>query len=59
MIYKTNGTYYPNGEWQLYKYYTGMTGNRVETSASGDLIFDVFANTSENTVKIIAGTRTV
>lgn len=59
LIYKTNGTYYPNGEWQLYKYYAGMTGNRVETSASTDLLFDVFATTSENTLKIIAGTRTV
>ncbi|RYP73984.1 hypothetical protein DL771_003295 [Monosporascus sp. 5C6A] len=61
LVYKyDNGTYYPNGEWQLYKYYAGMTGTRVGTTASSDLLFDVFATVSgEGHAKIIAGTRTV
>ncbi|KAH6855848.1 glycoside hydrolase superfamily [Chaetomium sp. MPI-CAGE-AT-0009] len=57
LVYRKNGRYYPNGEWQLYKYYAGMTGNRVATTASSDLKFDVFATTSGGKVKIIAGTR--
>jgi hypothetical protein len=61
LVYKSNnGTYYPNGEWQLYKYYAGMTGTRAATTASSDLLFDVFATVSGNCLaKIIAGTRTV
>ncbi|KAH8798622.1 glycoside hydrolase superfamily [Xylogone sp. PMI_703] len=59
LVYSTNGTYYPNGEWQVYKYYAHMTGNRVATTASSDLLFDVFATTSGNIAKVLAGTRTV
>ncbi len=61
LVYRhDNGTYYPNGEWQLYKYYAGMTGMRVATNASSDLLFDVFATVSGNHLaKIIGGTRTV
>ena len=61
LVYKyKNGTYYPNGEWQLYKYYAGMMGTRAATAASSDLLFDVFATVSGNCLaKIIAGTRTV
>lgn len=51
--------YYANGEWQLYKYYADMEGDRLATSASSDRLFDVFATKSGNTVKIIAGTRSV
>ena len=52
-------SYYPNGEWQLYKYYANMVGTRVATTASTDRKFDVFATKSGNSVKIIAGTRSV
>ncbi|KAH9863970.1 hypothetical protein J1614_009903 [Plenodomus biglobosus] len=52
-----DGTYHPNGEWQLYKYYASMEGNRLATTASTDRLFDVFATRSGNGVKIIAGTR--
>ena len=55
----SDGQYYPNGEWQLYKYYHEMKGERVETKASDDLLFDVFATKSKEGVKIMAGTRTV
>lgn len=55
-----DGSYHPNGEWVLYKYYAGMTGQRAATTASDDGSFDVFATTSEDgVVKVLAGTRTV
>jgi hypothetical protein len=59
LVFSVDGTYYPNGEWYLYKYYAEMTGTRVSTSISSDLLFDVFATVSDTTAKIIAGTRTV
>jgi hypothetical protein len=59
LVYKSNGVYYPNGEWQLYKYYAQMGGYRLATTASSDRRFDVFATQSGSVVKIIAGTRTV
>jgi hypothetical protein len=58
LIYAKNGTYYPNGEWQLYKYYSQMKGDCLATTASPDRRFDVFATKYGSTVKIIAGTRT-
>lgn len=59
LVLESNGMYHPNGEWQLYKYYAQMTGDRVATTASADLRFDVFATKSGSSVKIIAGTRTI
>ncbi|ORY00951.1 glycoside hydrolase superfamily [Clohesyomyces aquaticus] len=59
LVFKKSGTYQPNGEWQLYKYYAGMTGEKVATTAATDRKFDVFATKSGNVAKIIAGTRTV
>lgn len=59
LVYKNNKGYYPNGEWQLYEYYANMTGNRVATTASSDLRFDVFATRSGSSVDIIAGTRSI
>jgi hypothetical protein len=63
LIYSTtgtsDGTYYPNGEWQVYKYYAAMTGQRLVTTASSDLQFDVFATKKDHSVKILAGTRTI
>ncbi|KAF7529431.1 hypothetical protein G7054_g9860 [Neopestalotiopsis clavispora] len=52
-----SGAYYPNGEWQLYKYYAAMQGDRAVTSASDDKLFDAFAVRGDSDVKIIAGTR--
>ncbi|KAI6749295.1 hypothetical protein HG530_015134 [Fusarium avenaceum] len=63
LIYSTtgtsDGTYYPNGEWQVYKYYAAMSGQRLVTTASSDLKFDVFATKEASSVKILAGTRTI
>jgi hypothetical protein len=61
--YSATGTgYYPNGEWQVYKYYaTNMTGTRVATDASSDLALDVYAtyDTEQNKARILVGTRQV
>jgi hypothetical protein len=60
LVFKhSNGTYYPNGEWQLYKYYAAMAGERLATTASSDRRFDVFATRAGDAVKIIAGTRSI
>ncbi|KAJ0116698.1 hypothetical protein J7T55_009848 [Diaporthe amygdali] len=60
LVFKnTDGTYSSNGDWQVYRYYGQMDGDRVATVASADLKFDVFATISGNGVKILAGTRTV
>jgi hypothetical protein len=59
LVGKTQKTYYANGEWLLYKYYAGMTGQRVATKASSDRKFDVFATRDGGKVKIIAGTRSI
>lgn len=59
LVFSSNGTYQPNGEWYLYEYYAQMTGKRVATTASSDLLFDVFATTSGNVAKLLAGTRSV
>ncbi|KAJ5754512.1 hypothetical protein N7533_004055 [Penicillium manginii] len=60
LIYTSDSGYYPNGDWQLYKYYGGMVGDRISTTASSDLLFDAFAVLSDaKLLKIIAGTRTV
>ncbi|KAJ5720313.1 glycoside hydrolase family 39 protein [Penicillium malachiteum] len=60
LIYADGSGYYPNGDWQLYKYYGGMLGDRIATTASSDLLFDAFAAVSDgNILKVIAGTRTV
>jgi hypothetical protein len=59
LVFKEEGVYVPNGEWQLYKYYAAMGGERLTTSASADRLFDVFATMEGGSVKVIAGTRTV
>lgn len=59
LIYKDSDGYCPNGEWQVYKYYAAMEGDRVATTASEDRKFDVFATKDEQTIKILAGTRTI
>lgn len=61
LVFPESGAgYRPNGEWQLYKYYAGMTGERLATKAADDSLFDVFATKSaDGLVKVIAGTRIV
>lgn len=53
-----NESYYPNGQWQLYRYYaTNMTGYRVQTTGSLDRWLDTYATVSEDKVRILVGTR--
>ncbi|KAF4886544.1 hypothetical protein CGCF415_v015098 [Colletotrichum fructicola] len=60
LVFKdSDGNYKPNGDWQTYKYYAGMTGDRVATTASPDLKFDVFGTISENNVKLLVGTQSL
>lgn len=59
LIAKNGQEYYANGEWQLYKYYGSMVGERLATSAASDLKFDAFAVLSGNQLKVLAGTRTI
>ncbi|ETS78542.1 hypothetical protein PFICI_10604 [Pestalotiopsis fici W106-1] len=47
--------YYGNGEFQLYKYYASMSGERVATTPSSDGVFEVFA--TRNPVKMITAAR--
>lgn len=58
-----NGTsrgYYPNGDYQVYKYYNlEMTGYRVGTSASTDLKIDTYATVGSDMVRILTGIRIV
>jgi hypothetical protein len=54
----TEAGYWPNGEFQVYKYYNlNMTGTRVGTSVSEDLILDAYATVDDNTVRILVGAR--
>lgn len=54
----TAGGYYPNGDYQVYKYYNlNMTGHRVGTSASTDLKIDTYATVSPSMVRILTGVR--
>lgn len=49
--------YLPVGEYQVYKYYNlNMTGERVETTDSGDGLFDVYATVDSDKVRVLAGT---
>ncbi|KAI5307917.1 hypothetical protein KEM55_007060, partial [Ascosphaera atra] len=50
--------YWPVGEWQVYKYYTtNMTGERLETTGSNDMTFDVYSVIDDSTIKVLAGAR--
>lgn len=57
--YSYPGTgYYPNGEWQVYKYYnTNMTGTRAGTTGSGDRLMDVYSTIGKDKVRVLCGTR--
>ncbi|KAJ5699139.1 hypothetical protein N7462_001144 [Penicillium macrosclerotiorum] len=54
-----NATDYASApEYQVYKYYNlNMTGNRVETSGTGDRLFDVYATVGLDKVRILSGAR--
>ena len=55
----TSGSYYPNGNWWTYNYYSqNMTGYRVGTTGSSDGKFDVYATVSDK-VRVLCGTRLV
>ncbi|KAF5657468.1 glycoside hydrolase family 39 [Fusarium denticulatum] len=56
----TAGGYFPNGEYQVYKYYAqSMTGHRIGTMPSPDMVVDVYATLDPDarTVKILSGNR--
>lgn len=57
--YSPTGTgYYPNGDWQTYKYYsTNMTGHRVGSQPSGDLALDVYGTVGTDLVRLLVGVR--
>jgi hypothetical protein len=54
-----NATDYASSpEYQVYKYYNlNMTGSRVETSGTGDRLFDVYATVDSGNVRILSGAR--
>lgn len=55
----TQAGYFPNGDYQVYKYYNlNMTGHRVGTAPSADLLIDTYATVSSTTVKILTGVKT-
>nr|POE85119.1 hypothetical protein CFP56_68688 [Quercus suber] len=55
--YTANG-YYPNGEYQVYKYYNqNMTGTRAGTSGTGDRLMDVYATVGTDNVRVLTGVR--
>jgi hypothetical protein len=54
----TAGGYFPNGDYQVYKYYNlNMTGYRVGTSPSTDLKIDTYATVGLDTVRVLTGVR--
>lgn len=55
----TAGGYFPNGDYQVYKYYgTNMTGYRVGTLPSEDLKLDAYATVGDDRVaRVLVGVR--
>lgn len=54
----TEGGYFPNGDYQVYKYYNlNMTGDRVGTEPSSDLAIDTDTVVGTSAVKILTGVR--
>jgi len=50
--------YFPNGDWQLYKYYNqNMTGSRVGTLPTADLKLDAYATVGTDKVRTLVGAR--
>ncbi|CAN8097450.1 unnamed protein product [Discula destructiva] len=57
--YSATGTgYYPNGDYQVYKYYyQNMTGYRVGTTPSTDLKLDAYATVGSTSAIVLVGVR--
>lgn len=57
--YSETGTgYFPNGDYQVYKYYNlNMTGHRVGSSPSADLKLDTYTTVGTDMVRILTGVR--
>lgn len=54
----TAASYFPNGEWQVYKYYNqNMTGHRAGTTGTGDRVMDVYATVDSAKVRVLTGVR--
>ncbi|PNP61369.1 hypothetical protein FNYG_13852 [Fusarium nygamai] len=52
----TAGGYFPNGEYQVYKYYNlNMTGTRATTTGSGDGMLDVYTTIGTDKVRVLTG----
>ncbi|KAJ9142402.1 Beta-xylosidase [Pleurostoma richardsiae] len=50
--------YYPVGDWHVYNYYAqNMTGTRVATSPTSDLLGEVYAVVGTDKVRLLVGTR--
>lgn len=48
--------YYPNGEYQVYKYYNlNMTGTRATTTGTGDGVMDVYTTIGTDKVRTLTG----
>jgi hypothetical protein len=54
----TQAGYWPNGEYQVYKYYAlNMTGTRVGTTASTDTYLDAYATIGSDMLRVLVGVR--
>lgn len=54
----TSNNYYPNGDYQVYKYYNlNMTGNRVATLPSSDGLLDCYATVGKGKARVMVGVR--
>lgn len=54
----TSGGYFPNGDYQVYKYYhQNMTGYRVGTTPSADLKLDAYATVGSTSATVLVGVR--
>ena len=50
--------YYPTGDYQVYKYYNQvMTGNRIGTLPSSDLMLDAYATIGDGWARVLVGVR--
>ncbi|EKD13577.1 uncharacterized protein L3040_007220 [Drepanopeziza brunnea f. sp. 'multigermtubi'] len=54
----TSAGYFPNGDFQVYKYYSQkMTGHRVGSQPSADLKLDTYATVGTDMVRVLTGVR--
>lgn len=58
LLGKSGSTYYPNGDYQVYKYYyQNMTGHRVGTLPSSDLKLEAYATVGTDYARVLVGVR--